>query len=97
MSVRRYTDPVYLQFVWNAIEACSRDSIESTFHELLSFIQRECDSKCTAAKLQSELSNAISDGCIECNQRCYLKRDPMPKGKDKHDWYAIDPVGTLLS
>ncbi|TNN20129.1 Zinc finger MYND domain-containing protein [Schistosoma japonicum] len=93
MSVRRYTDPVYLQFVWNAIEACSRDSIESTFHELLSFIQRECDSKCTAAKLQSELSNAISDGCIECNQRCYLKRDPMPKGKDKHDWYCFECHG----
>ncbi|CAH8563677.1 unnamed protein product [Schistosoma turkestanicum] len=93
MSVRRCTDPVYLQFVWNAIEACSRDSIESSFHELLSFIQRECDSKCTAGKLQSELSNAISDGCIECNQRCYVKRDPMPKVKDKHDWYCFECHG----
>ncbi|CAH8680234.1 negative regulation of extrinsic apoptotic signaling pathway, variant 2 [Schistosoma haematobium] len=93
MSVRRYTDPVYLQFVWNAIEACSRDSIESSFHELLSFIQRECDSRCTAGKLQNELSNAISDGCIECNQRCYVKRDPMPKVKDKHDWYCFECHG----
>ncbi|CAH8875615.1 unnamed protein product [Trichobilharzia szidati] len=93
MSIRRATDPVYLQFIWNAIEACTRDSIESTFHELLSFIQRECESKCTAGKLQSELSNAISDGCIECNQRCYVKCDNTPKNKDKHDWYCFECHG----
>lgn len=85
MLVKRATDSVYLQFIWNAIEYCTRNSIASTFNELLTFIQKECDSKCSPEKVQSELSNAILDGCIMCTQRIYMKCD-LSFTKDNHDW-----------
>ncbi|KAA3675115.1 uncharacterized protein DEA37_0006251 [Paragonimus westermani] len=97
MSVRRSTDSVYLQYIWNAIEANPKDSPQPTFNAILSTIQTNCDPKCTAAKLHHELSNAIRDGCVKNNQGYYSLVDGFELiEKDKSDWYCYECHGPGL-
>ncbi|KAL5107589.1 Zinc finger MYND domain-containing protein 11 [Taenia crassiceps] len=59
MCTRRYTDPVYLQFIWDAIE----------------FVRNERDPKCDAEKLSEQLGNALRDKCITLSGSRYKKAD----------------------
>ncbi|KAA0194068.1 Zinc finger MYND domain containing protein 11 [Fasciolopsis buskii] len=92
MSVKRLTDPVYLQFIWNAIETTNKEGSESTFPAILSYIRSKCDNKCTEAKLSSEISHAISDGCIKVEHHAYHLVDVYSTfQRGKSDWlvYSI--------
>ncbi|TPP61877.1 Zinc finger MYND domain-containing protein 11 [Fasciola gigantica] len=94
MSVKRLTDPVYLQFIWNAIETTTKEGSESTFPTILSYIRSKCDMKCTETKLSSELSHAIGDGCIKIEQHVYELVDVYSTfQRGKSDWYCYECHG----
>ncbi|KAL7059734.1 hypothetical protein AAHC03_014055 [Spirometra sp. Aus1] len=93
MSTRRYTDPVYLQFIWDALEAPTAGR-PYTFECIFDFIRTEKDPKCNPTKLQHELTNAVWDRCISVNGGQYKKADwsDLP-AKGKHDWYCFQCHG----
>ncbi|KAG5453146.1 Zinc finger MYND domain-containing protein 11 [Clonorchis sinensis] len=94
MSVRRYTDPVYLQYIWNAILDVPNSVSGSTLQDLLSAIQSRYDQKCTSFKLQHELSNAIQDGCVEEDGGLYSLVEGFECiQKDRSDWYCFECHG----
>ncbi|KAH9280508.1 Zinc finger MYND domain-containing protein 11 [Echinococcus granulosus] len=80
MCTRRYTDPVYLQFIWDAIEFPSPDR-NCDFDFILKFVCNERDPKCDAAKLREQLENALRDKCITLSGLRYKKVD----------WSCISP------
>lgn len=93
MSTRRYTDPVYLQFIWDALEAPTAGR-PYTFECIFDFIRTEKDPKCNPTKLRQELANAVRDRCISVNSGQYKKTDwsDLPV-KGKHDWYCFQCHG----
>lgn len=94
MSVKRLTDPVYLQFIWNAIETTNKEGSESTFPAIFSYIRSKCDIKCTETKLSSEISHAISDGCIKVEHHAYHLVDVYSTfQRGKSDWYCYECHG----
>ncbi|VDM35577.1 unnamed protein product [Hydatigera taeniaeformis] len=80
MCTRRYTDPVYLQFIWDAIEVPLPDR-NCNFDFILQFIRNERDPKCDAEKLSEQLGNALRDKCIILSGSRYKKAD----------WSSISP------
>ncbi|CAL8103186.1 unnamed protein product [Calicophoron daubneyi] len=94
MSVRRATDSVYLQYIWNAIEACPKNAAESHFQTILNYIRSEYDPKCVPQKLESELSNSIRDECVKLDQSQYRVVDILTSfKKDRSDWYCFECHG----
>lgn len=85
MAIRRYTDSVYLQFIWDAIEIPSADHI-CTFDHILRFIRAEKDPKCDVPKLREHLGNALRDNCVVLNGSQYKKPDWLSiQTKSAHD------------
>ncbi|VDN31424.1 unnamed protein product, partial [Dibothriocephalus latus] len=85
MATRRYTDPVYLQFIWDALEAPTAGR-PYTFECIFDFVRTEKDPKCNPGKLRQELANSVRDRCISVNGGQYRKTDwsDLPT-KGKHD------------
>ncbi|VDL61509.1 unnamed protein product [Hymenolepis diminuta] len=89
MTTRRYTDPVYLQYIWDSVEIPSADQICS-FDHILRYIRSEKDPKCTTAKLQEQLGNAVRDNCIVVNDSHYRRPDwSSLLTKSSHDSYCF--------
>lgn len=80
MCTRRYTDPVYLQFIWDAIEVPLPDR-NCNFDFILQFVRNERDPKCDTKKLSEQLGNALRDKCITLSGSRYKKAD----------WSCISP------
>lgn len=74
MRVRRNTDSVYLQYIWDALEV-PPSGRDYTFEFILNFVKNERDSKCDRLKLQKQLDYAIRDKCVTQHGQYYRKAD----------------------
>nr|CDS32716.1 zinc finger MYND domain containing protein 11 [Hymenolepis microstoma] len=89
MTARRYTDPVYLQYIWDSVEIPSADQI-CNFDHILRYIRSEKDPKFSASKLQEQLGNAVRDNCIVMNDSHYRRPDwSSLLTKSSHDSYCF--------
>ncbi|VDN97508.1 unnamed protein product [Rodentolepis nana] len=89
MTTRRYTDPVYLQYIWDSVEIPSADQI-CNFDHILRYIRSEKDPKFSVSKLQEQLGNAVRDNCIVVNDSHYRRPDwPSLLTKSSHDSYCF--------
>ncbi|VDD79902.1 unnamed protein product [Mesocestoides corti] len=77
MSTRRHTDPVYLQYIWDALEVPSAEQILD-FDFVLQYIRNERDPRCDSTKLQQQISNALRDKCIILSGSRYCFQCHLP-------------------
>ncbi|KAL3317605.1 negative regulation of extrinsic apoptotic signaling pathway [Cichlidogyrus casuarinus] len=90
MSNFRYTDPVYLQYIWDALDYLTQTDGSRSFDSLYDFIRTNKDPKCNSARIQAELSNATKDAVISINGNDYFRMDISKLTRNKHDWYCFE-------
>ncbi|VEL08035.1 unnamed protein product [Protopolystoma xenopodis] len=90
MSRIRNADPVFMQYIWSAVESCKSSATDASLINIYNILHSG-DDRITLEKVQQELIYCVGDGSIILRDDVYS----IPTTFDscltsKHDWYCFE-------